>query len=111
MTSSTKRNEFVKNKESQQDKAAAIIAEHTHSTENSTQQQSVSFNPDQNKIVVFGAKKSELDNLSFNFDSVPVVPVSQHKHLGVIFSSDGKWKSHIDGIIEKVSKQMQYYGK
>jgi hypothetical protein len=34
------------------------------------------------------------------------ISVDFHKHLGIVFSSDGKWTRHIDYILSKASKQV-----
>ena len=34
-------------------------------------------------------------------NNVPIKNVSDHKHLGVIFSNNGKWHSHISSIVKR----------
>ena len=61
--------------------------------------------------MVFGAKSRELENVSFKFGDTQITPTPTHKHLGVILSMDGKWSSHVDYIIEKVTKQISVLRK
>jgi len=43
-------------------------------------------------------------NLSFKFGQTDILSVDFHKHLGIVFSSEGKWTRHIDYILSKASK-------
>ena len=45
-------------------------------------------------------------NLNFKFGQNSILYVDFHKHLGIVFSSDGKWTRHIDYILSKASKQV-----
>jgi hypothetical protein len=45
-------------------------------------------------------------NLNFKFGQTDILSVDFHKHLGIVFSSDGKWTRHIDYILSKASKQV-----
>ena len=40
------------------------------------------------------------------FDNVTVKFVSQHKHLGLTFSENMKWKCHIDSILNSASRMI-----
>ena len=40
------------------------------------------------------------------FDNVTVKSVSQHKHIGLTFSENMKWKCHIDSILTSVSRMI-----
>ncbi|KAK3092504.1 hypothetical protein FSP39_003753 [Pinctada imbricata] len=71
----------------------------------------VEFNPAKTKVLVFGADDNELENLTFIFDNIPINPVHSHKHLGITFDNNGKWTSHIDDIVTKVSKLIAVFRK
>jgi len=43
--------------------------------------------------------------IKFNDEQVEIV--EYHKHLGVTFSSDGKWTNHINNIIKSSMKQLK----
>ena len=66
----------------------------------------VEFNPSKTKILLFGNRRDELTNMTFMFDGSEIDPVHSHKHLGVIFTDNGKWTEHINSIVEKVTKQL-----
>ena len=38
------------------------------------------------------------------FDGSPIKFVTEHKHLGLTFSSNGQWHCHIENIIKSASK-------
>ena len=63
------------------------------------------FNPSKTDIMIFNAQGIH-SNLFFDFGGNILNPVSSHKHLGVIFSSDCKWTKHIDMLVERASKQL-----
>ena len=45
-------------------------------------------------------------NLNFKVWASNILSVDFHKHLGIVFSSDGKWTRHIDYILSKASKHV-----
>ena len=63
----------------------------------------ITFNPDKTDIMLFDSRRQ--GNLSFKFGQTNILSVDFHKHLGIAFSSDGKWTRHIDYILSKASKQ------
>ena len=65
----------------------------------------VKMNPNKTEIVYFSNRVVPND-LLFNFDGVLIKPVQCHKHLGLTISSDCKWSSHINIVIEKAAKQI-----
>ena len=65
----------------------------------------VVFNPNKTEIILFTNRF--FDNYPLiEFGNQAVKFVDQHKHLGLTFCSDGKWKNHIDEIISKSSKML-----
>ena len=64
----------------------------------------LSFNPDPTKQAVevtFSRKISPSNYPPICFNSVPVMKVSEHKHLGVILDSKLSFTSHINAVISK----------
>jgi hypothetical protein len=64
----------------------------------------ITFNPDKTDIMLFDSRRQ--GNLNFKFGQTDILSVDFHKHLGIVFSSDGKWTRHIDYILFKASKQL-----
>ena len=64
----------------------------------------ITFNPDKTDIMLFDSRRQ--GNLTFKFGQTNILSVDFHKHLGIVFSSDGKWTRHIDYILSKASKQV-----
>ncbi|MCG8097314.1 MAG: hypothetical protein JAZ17_27465 [Candidatus Thiodiazotropha endolucinida] len=63
----------------------------------------IKFNPLKTEVMIFTLKHIEsLPNIIF--DGTPVKFVTDHKHLGLTFSSNGKWHSHIENIKNSASK-------
>ena len=65
----------------------------------------VTFNPTKTESVTFSRTKSN-NNTPLVMDNTRIKDVEEHKHLGLILQSNGKWKSHIDAIITKCSKRL-----
>ena len=61
-------------------------------------------NPDKIDIMLFDSRRQ--GNLNFKFGQTDILSVDFHKHLGIVFSVDGKWTQHIDYILSKESKQV-----
>ena len=61
-------------------------------------------NPDKTDIMLFESRRQ--GNLNFKFGQTDILSVDFHKHLGIVFSSDGKWTLHIDNILSNASKQL-----
>ena len=53
-------------------------------------------------MVFSGTKNVQLPNLIFNY--VRISFVDNHKHLGLILSSNGKWKEHISNLLRSASQ-------
>ena len=64
----------------------------------------ITFNPDKTDIMLFDSRRQ--GNLNFKFGQTDILSIDFHKHLGIVFSSDGKWTRHIDYILSKASKQV-----
>jgi hypothetical protein len=50
--------------------------------------------------------KKDICDIELTFNGNSIKNVSTHKHLGITFSSDGKWSKHIDNIIKSTSKMI-----
>ena len=70
----------------------------------------VKFNQNKTEIMVFSTRDTQL-YFNFDFEGASLRDVELHKHLGVIFSNDCKWTTHIDKLIEKSSKQLNVLRK
>ena len=71
----------------------------------------VKFNPNKTDIVIFTNRPLDVSDIRFEFDEKEIIPVDQHKHLGVTFLSNGKWSAHIDNIISQASKRINILRK
>ena len=65
----------------------------------------MSFNPDKTEIIIY-SNRSIPENLDFSFNGKSVPITTSHKHLGVTFSNDAKWNTHVDNIQSSVSKHL-----
>ena len=70
----------------------------------------MNFNPDKTEIMLF-SNTDRIPDISFSFDGKPIFLAKSHRHLGVIFNSDGKWNEHINNIISSVTKQLNVLRK
>ena len=61
----------------------------------------VTFNPSKTESVIFSRKHQKQHHPSLYLDNVPISQVSTHTHLGVTFTPDDKWQSHISSNINK----------
>ena len=50
-------------------------------------------------------------NVDLVMDNTVLKIVDTHKHLGVLLSSNNKWTSHIDSIINSALKQVSFLRK
>ena len=63
----------------------------------------IKFNPLKTEAILFTLKFFEhFPNLIFNDTQIKFV--EDHKHLGLTFSSNGKWHKHIDNILNSAAK-------
>ena len=62
----------------------------------------VTFNPSKTIAVLFSNRNVQIPYLLF--DNVQIQFVDYHKHLGLTFSSNGKWHDHINNISKSASK-------
>ena len=68
----------------------------------------VNFNPNKTEAMFFRYLQNQEYPILL-YDNVTVKVVSQHKHLGLTFSENMKWKCHIDSILTKASRIHDWY--
>ena len=61
----------------------------------------VSFNPSKTESLIISRRNNQPIHPPLYMNNVAIHSVDEHKHLGVIFSNDGSWKSHLDSILAK----------
>ena len=69
----------------------------------------MSFNPEKTEIMLFSNR--EVPNISFTFNGNDIPITKTHKHLGVTFSDDAKWNTHVENILSSVSKHLNVLRK
>ena len=69
----------------------------------------VDFNPKKTKALV--VSNTDIPDLNIKFDNENVEIVDNHKHLGVTFSNDGNWTTHIENIVNSAFKQVNVLRK
>ena len=63
------------------------------------------FNPTKTKMIIFSNKKNRtMPNIQLK--SVKIEQVPSHKHLGIFFSQDMKWTTHIDYSVRKARQKL-----
>ena len=68
-----------------------------------TKQWLIKFNPLKTEAILFTLKFFEhFPDIIFNDTQIKFV--EDHKHLGLTFSSNGKWHKHIDNILNSAAK-------
>lgn len=66
----------------------------------------VTINPGKTKSMTFSAKRIKPRHPMLYFNNETIEIVSNHKHLGVILSSNLSWRAHIFNVYEKASKKL-----
>ena len=61
----------------------------------------VSFNPSKSEAMTLSRKHNKLLHPPLNMAQLNINEVTSHKHLGLIFSDDGRWHEHIEHIKAK----------
>jgi hypothetical protein len=61
----------------------------------------VDFNPSKTESVIISRKVNKPIHPPLTMNGVQINEVTSHKHLGVTFSNDGNWHSHIQNITKK----------
>lgn len=66
----------------------------------------VNFNPRKTESIIISRKCESQLHPPLYMNHVEIQTVTSHKHLGLIFSQDGSWISHIDEIIAKANSRL-----
>lgn len=61
----------------------------------------VKFNPSKSETLLFSRKTNRHNHPPLEMNNEILREVTTHKHLGVVFSSDGSWHEHINYIASK----------
>lgn len=61
----------------------------------------VTFNPSKSESLLISRKRSDIDHPPLVMNDQPILEVNCHKHLGLLFSSNGTWHDHINQITSK----------
>ena len=83
------------------DDATARLNQDLTRLQNWADQWLVKFCPNKSKLMTCTFKKRDPTNIVFN--NVQLDSVKSHKHLGLVFSSDLTWTSHVQSILQNVS--------
>ena len=67
----------------------------------------MTFNPDKTDIMLF--TNLEHPEINFTFEDNIISTIESHRHLGVTFSTDGKWNAQIENIVSSVSKHINIF--
>ena len=68
----------------------------------------VSFNPSKTKLLFIGNCPNDFE---IRFSDTHISSVSNHKHLGLTFSSNAKWSDHIDNICKSALGKLNFLKK
>ena len=71
----------------------------------------VNFNPKKTESMIISRKVETQFHPPLYFNNVPIKNVTTHKHLGLTFSNDGSWITHINEIITKASSRLNIIRK
>ncbi len=61
----------------------------------------VTFNPSKTESMIFSKKKNKPHHPNRYMNNTVINLVTEHKHLGLTFSDDGKWIAHISNCLDK----------
>ena len=90
------------------DTAAQILNEDLEKVRNWSKTWLVSFNPQKTETLLISRKANQIHHPPLYFDGIPIKEVTNHKHLGLIFNNTCHWGQHIDYIIDKAYKKLNY---
>ena len=57
--------------------------------------------PSKSESLLISRKRSDIDHPPLAMNDQPILKVNCHKHLGLLFSSNGTWHDHINHITSK----------
>ena len=71
----------------------------------------VNFNPKKTESMIISRKIEPQFHPPLYFNNIPIKNVTTHKHLGLNFSNNGSWTTHINEIITKASSRLNIIRK
>ena len=87
--------------------AALELNENLEKVNNWSKQWLVKFNPRKTESLLISRKQNNpVIHPSLYFDRIPVVEVTSHKHLGLVFNNRCHWGEHIDYVVSKASTKL-----
>lgn len=66
----------------------------------------VSFNANKTESLIISRNTHKPNHPTHFLNNTPIKEVSEHKHLGLYLSNDGKWSTTIKLIVEKAWKRI-----
>ena len=66
----------------------------------------VTFNPLKTEPMIFSRKRDRPIHPPLLMNNVPIESVRSHKHIGLTFTDDAKWKDHISSILNKAWQRL-----
>ena len=69
----------------------------------------INFNPSKTEVLLISNRETE--NIALNFGGTTLQKSNTHKHLGITFSSDGKWSIHIKNLCDAAYKKINVLNK
>ena len=66
----------------------------------------VTFNPLKTESMIFSRKRDRPIHPPLLMNNVPIESVRSHKHIGLTFTDDAKWKDHISSILNKAWQRL-----
>ena len=71
----------------------------------------VTFNPLKSEAIIFSRKRAKPYHPPVLMENQPIIEVSSHKHLGIIFSNDCTWHEHLENVKAKAWKRINIMRK
>lgn len=66
----------------------------------------VTFNASKTESLIISRKSQKPNHPTLFLNNTPILEVSEHKHLGIDLSNDGKWSTTIKFIVDKAWKRI-----
>ncbi len=66
------------------------------------------FNSAKTETMLFSRKRVKPVHPNLTMDGIVLIPVKEHRHLGLTFTDDGKWNYHIS-LVRQQSLEKYWY--
>ncbi len=66
----------------------------------------LAVNGTKSAVMVFRSTKMKHIQMHITVNSMPISQVTSHRHLGIVFSENLSWSSHVDSIVTKASSRL-----